>query len=67
MNGRTDRVPVQVVVVQVRNLEVLSALSQLAGTAGYGYDQRAWKQWRFLQNKQAFAEEAAAIDQRRNE
>ncbi len=62
-NGEAD----QVTVVQIKNLDVLSALSQLTATAGFGFDQRAWKQWRFLQNKQDFAETAASADVRRSQ
>ncbi len=54
-------------VVPIKNLDVLSALTQLTATAGYGFDQRAWKQWRFLHNQQDFAETAASVDVRRGQ
>ena len=49
------------------NAEVLSALIELGKTTGYGYDQQAWKHWRFQQNQQAFAEQAGGVKVRRGE
>lgn len=62
-NGETD----QVTVVLIKNLDVLSALSQLTATAGHGFDQQAWKQWRFLDNQQDYAKTAASADVRRGQ
>jgi HEAT repeat protein len=60
-----DKQTPQFVVVPVKNLGVLSALTDLAATAGYGFDERAWKQWRYLQNQQLHAEELSSAEVRR--
>jgi hypothetical protein len=67
LGGPPSLEPPRIVSVQLKNAEVLAALNDLTNTAGYGYDQQAWKQWRFLQNKQAFAKESASADVRRGE
>jgi HEAT repeat protein len=66
MNPQRYDEPIQVQFVTVRNTEVLAALKELTeNTGGYGYDQRAWKQWQFLRHKQLAAEETMPINIRR--
>jgi hypothetical protein len=59
--------PIFVKFVPMENRDVLAALKGLTATSGYGFDQLAWKQWQFLQNKQVSAEESASKDIRRDD
>jgi hypothetical protein len=67
VGGPPTSQPLRVVCVRLQNAEVLSALVRLADTPGYGFDQHAWKQWRYLDNKRTFAENAASAEVRRGE
>ena len=51
--------------VDLQNQDVLSALVQLTGNAGFGFDEKAWKQWRYLQIKQVHAQQAPTDSLRR--
>jgi len=67
VGGPPSKAPVRAIPTRLKNPEVLTALTHLSKTPGYGYDQHAWKQWRYHQNRQAFAKEAATADMRRGE
>jgi hypothetical protein len=50
----------RVIISQVQNQEVLSALTKLTGTT-FGYDQRAWRLW-YHQERRAQAEKIQKLD-----
>ena len=53
------------IVVAFKNLDVHSALVELTGISGYGFDEQAWKQWRYLQVGRMHAEAARSVEVRR--
>ncbi len=55
----------QSVSIEVQNQDVLSALVQLTGIAGFGFDKKAWKQWRYLQVKHDHSQTAETAGLRR--
>jgi len=63
----TEGEAIQVRIVSFENRDVLSALKALTATNGYGYDKRAWKQWRFLDNQQAAAADPVPAALRRDD
>jgi hypothetical protein len=67
LNGKRYDEPILVMVVPMQNRDVLAALKELTATNGYGYDERAWKQWVFLQNKHAAAQGSAPKAIRRDD
>ncbi len=63
-NPRADQVELHR--VSFSNRTVLTTLVDLTGASGFGYDKKAWKQWRFMQVKQAHAAQAKLIPVRRD-
>ena len=47
---RCGQRPKILVPIAVQNRDVLTTLIALSGNRGYGYDQKAWNQWRYLQS-----------------
>ncbi len=51
--------------VDIPNRDVLTALVKLTEFAGFGFDKKAWKQWRYLQVQQDHTREAQTVELRR--
>jgi PBS lyase HEAT-like repeat-containing protein len=56
----------KVQIVRVQNQQVLTALTQLSGGSGFGFDQKAWKYW-YHQEQQAEARRGTNTLSRRQE